>query len=84
MIKAGKTTKISPITNPPPACPLTPHNLDSGTMRELDILNDFSASLDNGRGTDVISLDFIMAFLTVPHYISLSKLDRYGFDGWTV
>ena len=53
----------------------------SCTTQLLEVLDDWSRSIEEGSSVDVIYLDFCKAFDSVPHERLLKKLEAYGVTG---
>ena len=53
----------------------------SCTSQLLEVMEDWSAAVENGEQVDVVYLDFAKAFDSVPHLRLISKLHTYGIRG---
>ena len=51
------------------------------TLQLLNVLDDWTETLDNGHITDIIYIDFQKTFDSVPHKRLLSKIESYGIEG---
>jgi len=50
------------------------------TIKYLNVLDQWTKGLDEGRSVDCIYMDFQKCFDTVPHRIVLHKLQGYGMN----
>ena len=56
-------------------------NRRSTVLQLLKMLDDWTEVLDEGKSVDVVYLDFLKAFDTVPHKGLLHKLEAYRIRG---
>ena len=50
----------------------------------LNVIDSWTKALDNGESIDVVYLDFMKAFDTVPHKRLIGKLKSYGIEYYTL